>query len=106
MLTKRLYQPGEQELKLVVHNLRNLDAQDSPQLREYLKGRVYALVTYGNRSAWVDDKIDYGPIDRKLLRNLSVVKGPDSDEDLYRMAMDATQGRAGKGVTADDASSR
>ena len=99
------YQPGAEELKLSVHNLRNLDAQDSPQLREYFKGRVYALVSAGNRPQWVDDKIDYGPIDRKLLRGLSVVKGPDSDEDLYRNAMASAQGRAKKGVTAADASS-
>lgn len=105
-LIKHDYQPGVEELRLSVHNLKNLSAQDSPQLREYFKGRVYALVSEGNRREWVDDKIDYGPIDRKLLWNLSVVKGPDSDEDLYRMAMAAAQGRAKKGVTAADATSR
>jgi len=105
-LAKHDNQPGSSELKLSVHNLKNLDDQDSPQLREYLKGRIYTLVSEGNRSEWVNDKIDYGPIDRKVLRDLVVVKGPDSDEDLYRMAMAAAQGRAQKGVMATNATPR
>lgn len=105
-LAKHDYQPGEQELKLSVHNLKNLGAQDSPQLREYFKGRIYALVSEGNRSGWVNDKIDYGSIDRKVLRDLVVVKGPDSDVDLYHSAIAAAQGRAQKGTTSADATTR
>jgi hypothetical protein len=88
--------PGAEELKLSVHNLKNLDKESSPQLREYLKGRIYALVAGGIRKEWVDGDVDFGPLDRKTLGTLVVVKGPESDEELYRMAMSSTEARAKK----------
>jgi hypothetical protein len=80
---------GATELKLAAFNLEKNSSEMSPQLREYLKGRAYALLMTGIRSEWVDDRVDFGKIDRKILGPISVVKGPESDEDLYRMAMEA-----------------
>jgi hypothetical protein len=81
--------PAAEELKLTAHNLERASDGMSPQLREYLKGRAYSLLIGGVRSDWVNDKIDYGPIDRSVLGAVSVVKGPESDQDLYRLAMEA-----------------
>jgi len=79
--------PGADELKLAVLNLKHKDQDVSPQLREYLKGRIYTLVAYGIKDEWVDGRIDYGRIDRKVLGNVSVVKGGESDDELYEVAM-------------------
>ena len=87
---------GSQELKLTVHNLRDFDESGSPQLREYLKGRVYDLVAAGVSSKWVNDEIDFGPVDRKILGSAAVVKGAESDDELYRMALEKAEGRARK----------
>jgi len=81
--------PGAEELKLAASNLEKYSDEMSPQLREYLKGRAYTLIAGGIRSGWVNDNVDYGPIDRSVLGSISVVKGPESDEDLYRFAMAA-----------------
>lgn len=83
--------PGAEELKLAIFNLEKHSTEMSPQLREYLKGRAYTLVIGGIRSEWIDGRVDYGPIERKVLGPVSVVKGPESDEDLYRLAMDAVR---------------
>lgn len=79
--------PGAEELKLAVWNLEHSKQDVSPQLREYLKGRIYTLVAYGIRDGWVDGRIDYGRIDRKALGEISVVKGGESDDELYEAAM-------------------
>ena len=79
--------PGAEELKLAVWNLENSNQDVSPQLREYLKGRIYSLVAYGIRDGWVDGRVDYGRIDRKVLGEISVVKGGESDDELYEAAM-------------------
>lgn len=80
--------PGAEELKLTIGNLERASPEMSPQLREYLKARSYTLLIGGIRSEWVDSKVDYGPIDREILGSVNVVKGPESDEDLYRLAME------------------
>lgn len=82
--------PGAEELKLTAANLERNSLDMSPQLREYLKARSYTLLAGGIRKGWVDGyRVDYGPIDRKVLGDLIIVKGPESDEDLYRLAMEA-----------------
>ena len=99
--------PGAEELKLTVHNLEAHSSEMSPQLREYLKARSYTLLIGGIRSGWVNDRVDYGPIDRKILGPVAVVKGAESDDDLYRLAMDAAgikpaeQDAAGQSATAE-----
>lgn len=74
-------------MKITIHNLEHSSGM-SPQLKEYLKGRAYTLLIGGIRNDWVNNRVDYGPIDRKILGPVSIVKGPDSDEDLYRLAME------------------
>ena len=83
--------PGAEELKITIHNLESNPSTLSPQLKEYLKARSYALLIDGVRAGWVDGAVDHGPIDRELLGDLMVVKGPSSDEELYRLAMDAAK---------------
>jgi hypothetical protein len=79
--------PGAEELKLAVLNLQHKDQDVSPQLREYLKGRIYTLLAYGIKDEWVDGRIDYGRIDRRILGDISVVKGGENDDELYEAAM-------------------
>lgn len=76
-----------QELKMAVQTLELLPAGESPQLREYLKGRIYSLLAQGIRPEWVSKPLDFGPIDRTHLGSIRVTKGPESDEELYRLAL-------------------
>ena len=94
--------PGAEELNLTVFNLEKHSTYMTPQLREYLKGRAYTLLNVRIRGGWVDGRVDYGPIDRNVLGPISVVKGPESDEDLYRLAMDAARTKeAGQDAASD-----
>jgi len=83
--------PGAYELRITGHNLERHSDEISPQLRDYLKGRFYTLLAGGIRSEWVNDKVDYGPIDSKDLGPIMVVKGPESNERLYELAMKAAR---------------
>jgi hypothetical protein len=88
--------PGAEELKLTAFNLEKHSSDITPQLREYLKGRLYTLLISGIRDDWVDGRVDYGPIDSNVLRRISVVKGPESYADLYRLAMEAARTKDAK----------
>jgi hypothetical protein len=81
--------PENDELKVCLWNLEHTDDGMSPELREYLKGRMYAQPTEVLLAAGTVDRIDHGRLDRKLLKGLYVVKGPDSDDDLYEYTMKA-----------------
>jgi len=85
--------PGAEELKFAVLNLEQHSSEMSPQLREYLKARAYTLLIGGIRSEWVDGRVDYGPVDSKVLGPIIAVKGPESNDDIYRLAMDVARKR-------------
>lgn len=78
---------GAQELKIAVQTLKQLPADESPQFREYLKGRIYSLLAQDIRPDWVSEPLDFGPLDRKYLGSIRVTKGSESDEELYRLAL-------------------
>lgn len=84
-------QSGAMELRLAVSNLEKSSDSLSPQLKEYLKGRIYRQLASGVRSGWVDSNLDYGPIDRSILGPIKVVKDATSDIDLYKIAMQKTK---------------
>lgn len=59
----------------------------SPQVREYLKSRVYFLACSLKPSRIQGLWTDYGPVDEKLLGELSGIKGPESHLDIYHWAV-------------------
>lgn len=81
--------PENDELTLCLRNLEVAGDGLSPQLREYLKGRLYAQPTEVLLATGTVSRIDHGRLDRKLLKNLNVIIGPDSDDDLYEYTMKA-----------------
>jgi len=85
---------GSDELKVCVQNLQNEELD--PELREYLKARVYVLVNSGVKPEWVDSNIDFGPVDESVLDlgvgktnpSVSVYKsGEGLEPDYYQKAM-------------------
>lgn len=78
---------GSEELKVSVSNLTDSSGKLDPQLREYLKARVYALLDSGVRREWVNGKVDFGPIDWSVLEGIRVIKDSASVDSLYESAM-------------------
>ena len=79
------------ELKLTQVQLSRYSTTMSPQLREYLKCRLYLNVCEvrkrtdffkGSRA-----EVDFGPVDLTILDGVSAIKGPESPGDLYRNAL-------------------
>ncbi len=72
------------EANLAYHN-------PSPQLREYLKTRLYWNAAHNMR--YRDDfftgslKLDYGPVDTHILGEISGIKDAASPRDIYTMAL-------------------
>ncbi|MBL8515267.1 MAG: hypothetical protein JNJ55_14840 [Betaproteobacteria bacterium] len=59
-----------------------------PQLREYLKARVYLNVLTELPVRWTKDmRTDFGPLDEKILGDVSFTKGDLTTSDLYPLAM-------------------
>ena len=59
----------------------------SPQLREYLKSRLYFLACSLERRDLYQVEFDFGPVDEKLLDGASGIKGPEAESDTYGRAM-------------------
>lgn len=57
----------------------------SPQLREYLKSRLYYLACQLEPRDLQGVQFDFGAVDEKI--GLSGIKGPETDAEVYRMAM-------------------
>lgn len=73
------------EFKVHYANLEHADV--APQLREYLKSRLYFLAC-GLEPRHLDGvRFDFGPVDKSVLSNASGIKGPDSESDIYSLAL-------------------
>ena len=60
----------------------------APQLREYLKGRLYWNAAVWIPSGWLSDlAIDHGPIDEKVLGSIAIAKDGTAPSDIYFAAM-------------------
>ncbi len=79
------------ELKLTEAQLARHFATMNPQLREYLKCRLYLnICEVRMRPEFFTGplaEVDYGPVDLEVLNGVSAIKGPESPDDLYRDAM-------------------
>jgi len=61
----------------------------NPQLREYLKLRVYWNAAVMIRSEWLEGyKFDFGPVDESILGDAGKIKGPSKIEEFYPAAME------------------
>lgn len=69
-------------------HLKNLEqANPSPQLREYLKSRLYFLACGMSPRDLKGIFFDFGPVDETLLRGFSGIKGPETEAEIYQQAM-------------------
>ncbi|HXR04735.1 MAG TPA: hypothetical protein VN836_08520 [Verrucomicrobiae bacterium] len=69
-----------EENKVAAANLRFYGADLTPQLREYLKARIYCNVNtfYPNTPGYLLQKDwDFGPVDRSVLGKILVFKDPN-----------------------------
>lgn len=84
--------PHAEELELSVANLLGAGESLSPQTREYLKGRVYLLISHGIRKEWTSNgedfgKLDFGKLDRTVLGKIRISNGGESDDALYQATL-------------------
>ena len=73
------------EFKIEYANLEQ--AEMSPQLREYLKSRLYYLASELEPRDLQGFHFDFGPVDEVLLAGATGIKDPTSNADVYRFAM-------------------
>jgi hypothetical protein len=69
-----------QENKVAAANLKFYGTNLTPQLREYLKARIYCNVNtfYPNTAGYLLQKDwDFGPVDKSVLGKILVFKDPD-----------------------------
>jgi hypothetical protein len=74
------FQIALQENKVAAANLKFYSTNSTPQLREYLKARIYCNVNtfYPNTSGYLLQKDwDFGPVDKDVLGKISVFKDPN-----------------------------
>ena len=81
-----------EEVKICIGNLeKEPKGEVQPQLREYLKVRLYwnALVNMRYRSDFFSEsmKLDYGPVNQSILGSVSGIKDPISPDEVYRGAI-------------------
>lgn len=73
------------EFKIDYANLEQ--AKLTPQLREYLKSRIYFLASELEPRDLQGFRFDFGVVDEGLLGGATGIKGPDSNADVYGLAM-------------------
>jgi hypothetical protein len=75
-----------EETRLLHDNL--LAPNVAPQAREYFKARFYVnMALWIPRGYYPEFRVDHGPVDDKLLGELVTIKGPESNADVYYLAM-------------------
>jgi hypothetical protein len=77
--------PVMAEFRVHYYNLERTDL--SPQLREYLKSRLYYLAYRLDARDLIGFRFNFGPIDEKLLGGATGIKGPETELDTYTVAM-------------------
>lgn len=81
------FQHALMENKLAVANIPKAD----PQLREYLKARIYSnvLAYYPNKTGYLLQKDwDHGPVDRSVLGEIHPYKDPSTQAWDWKEALD------------------
>lgn len=81
------YQPIE-EAKICYYNLNEHGDTMQPQLREFLKARLYSVAANHIQEGWLDGwKIDFGPVDDSSLSPIYSIKNASSTESVYQSAL-------------------
>ncbi len=81
------YQPIE-EAKISYHNLEEHWGELDPQLREYLKARLYSASANYVHEGWLDGwDIDFGPVDDAVLSPVYAIKNASPTEEVYEAAL-------------------
>jgi len=77
--------PMRSEFRVHLNNLERKDL--SPQLREYLKSRIYYLASIMAAKELPKENFDYGPVDEAVLGGASGIKDASSQKEVYEKAM-------------------
>jgi len=78
--------PGRAEFRVHLNNLQRKDL--TPQLREYLKSRIYYLASVMPKQDLPKENFDYGPVDETILAGASGIKDASSPQEVYARAME------------------
>ena len=81
------YQPIE-EAKICYTNLEMHSESMDPQLREFLKARLYSVSAQYIQEGWLDGwEIDFGPVDDSVLTPIYAIKNAASTLEVYNAAL-------------------
>lgn len=82
------YQPI-QEANICYYNLETKSASLDPQLREYLKARLYSASANHINEGWLDGwEINFGPVDDHILFPVLAIKNASPTKDVYEAALE------------------
>lgn len=97
------YQPIE-EAKICYTNLEQDPQSQSPQLREYLKARLYSASANYISEGWLDGwQIDFGPVDDSVLGGVYAIKNASETREVYEAALSRHPRGAGRNKNAGPA---
>lgn len=97
------YQPIE-EAKICYINLDQDQQSLSPQLREYLKARLYSAASHYITEGWLDGwQIDFGPVDDSVLGGVVAIKNASETREVYEAALSQHPRGAGRNKNAGPA---
>ncbi len=89
-----------EEAKLCYLNLEKHSSEMSPQLREYLKARLYSAAANYINEGWLDGwNINFGPVDDKVLSPIYAIKNASDTEETYKAALQRHPRSANKNIT-------
>jgi hypothetical protein len=81
------YHPVE-EAKICYVNLTKYSSSLDPQLREYLKARLYSTASNSISEGWLDGwKIDFGTVDDSVLQPVYAIKDASPTNEVYEAAL-------------------
>lgn len=78
--------PNRNEFRVHLNNLQRKDL--TPQLREYLKSRIYYLASIMPKKDLPKENFDYGPVDEVVLAGASGIKDASTPKEVYDRAME------------------
>ena len=97
------YQPIE-EAKMCYWNLEEHSQSLQPQLREYLKARLYSASANYINNDWLDGwSIDFGPVDDSVLSPVNAIKNASSTQEVYKAALARHPESAARNAKAEQA---
>ena len=97
------YQPIE-EAKICYLNLDEHWGSLDPQLREYMKARLYSASSNYINEGWLEGwQIDFGPVDDSILAPVYAIKNASPTQDVYEAALSRHPNAAVRNKNAEQA---